>query len=520
MSKKLKHRIEDLMNRAVSEKVFEACKHSLEMHKLMASFNMTAEAEEKMEAVIVEDLISSLAGDEAVLEFSDIAIKNLGVRKGIESLKNDSSLNNMPLFYVIEKLGPLTSHPEWLVYEQFISALAPFDFEPKVKEVLENVKKNANLYKEDIRIHQAVSESKKSRSNYITSFLQDEIEEYLIRKTPTNRASLLEKLNKYIFDPSIKRLYNVIIESSDKFEIAATSKDAFVKNVYSPVIVTSESETFVINGKPYKKQGDNVTPLTEGEITYLPENFVAVANFINQPNVEVGNNTIKIFYKDKKVVIKESASQELSITINEKKTSVEEFSKVFLSSGLYNSAEMHLLRTVQSIVESWNTICEIDFVKSIYSKHYPNRRADVFRCGNTMHINTVDTLMNEELFYENCTAHQSINHIKEFVNYDLSLTFSDLMSPERKRMDILERERAEYAEAIAYLENRRTMLESQEESISNSPEIKEIISAITEEVNILKKSYFDAQSQIISLNKISEGAGATVGDTAEYLKKK
>jgi chromosome segregation ATPase len=128
--------------------------------------------------------------------------------------------------------------------------------------------------------------------------------------------------------------------------------------------------------------------------------------------------------------------------------------------------------------------------------------------------------MKENLFHSNCTAHQSRNHILEFVNYDLSLTFEDLMTPEKREIATLESKKAEYAEAIQYLEQRKNLLESQDEEVRNAPEVKELVEAISEEIDNLKKGYFENQSKINSLTKVNEGVGANVGDTAEYLKKK
>lgn len=520
MSKNLKQRIEDLMARTDSSSVMESCKAAIAKFNEYAALNLPAPVMEKMEDVIAEEFIGGLSEEGAILEFSDIAINNLGVRNAIAELGKVDTTRNMPLRYVLEKVSLLSNQPEWLVYEQFVSALKPFDFEPAVLEAINSIKANANKYKEDIKIHKAIHEARVSKANYILPTVQPEIDNYLSKRTASSRNVLIEKLNKYLFDPTVKKLYNIIIESAQSFEIKATSNDAIVRKVYSPVLVTNESETFVVHGKPYKKVGNDITPLEEGEISYLPEGFTALANFINQPNVEMGENTMKIFSRDKKVVITESEEGNLTIAVNERTTTPEEFSKIYLTSGMFNSSEIEVLRTVNKIVESWNTIFEIDYVKSIYSKAYPNRRADVFRCGDTMHVNSVDSLMNENIFHANCTAHQSRNHILEFVNYDLSLTFEDLMTPEKREIATLESKKSEYTEAIQYLEQRKNLLESQDEEVRNTPEVKELIEAISEEIETLKKGYFENQSKINSLTNITEGVGANVGDTADYLKKK
>jgi hypothetical protein len=520
MSKNLKKRIESLMERTESTSVLESCKAAISKFNEYAALELPASVMEKMESVIAEEFISKLNDEGAIFEFSDIAINNLGVRNAIAELGKINTSQNMPLRYVLEKVSSLGNQPEWLVYEQFISALKPFDFEPSVLESINSIKTNANKYAEDIKIHKSIYEAKISKSNYILPTVQPEIDDYLAKRTASARSVLLEKLNKYLFDPTIKKLYNIIVESAKTFEIKATSNDAVVKKVYSPVIITNESEIFAVQGKAFRKRGNDITPLTENEVAHLPEEFIGLANFINQSNVEVSENNIKIFSKDKKLVISESETGDLTISVNEKTTSPAEFSKIYLTSGMFNSAEIGILRSVHAIVENWNNIFEIDYVKSIYSKAYPNRRADVFKCGNTMHINTVDTLMNENLFHPNCTAHQSRNHILEFVNYDLSLTFNEMMSPEKRQLSVLENKKSEYSEAIQFLEKRKKMLEGQNESILSSPEIKELIEAIEEEIDILKKEYYNNQSKINSITKISEGVGYSVGDTAEYLKKK
>lgn len=208
------------------------------------------------------------------------------------------------------------------------------------------------------------------------------------------------------------------------------------------------------------------------------------------------------------------------MSVNERVTTPEEFRKIYLSAAMLNPSEISVMRGVNTIVENWSSIMEIDFAKSIYSKAYPNRRADVFLCGEKVHINTVDSLMNENLFHSNCTAYQSRNRILEFVNYDLSLTFESLMTPEKKQLSILESKKAEYMEAIDYLNSRKDLLESQDEAVRNSPEIKSLIETINDEIVSLKKTYSETQSQLRSMVEVSEGVGTRVGDTAEYLKKK
>ena len=86
MSKNLKQRIEDLMARTESPSVMENCKAAIAKFNEYTALNLPATVMEKMEDVIAEEFIGSLSEEGAILEFSDIAINNLGVRSAIAEL--------------------------------------------------------------------------------------------------------------------------------------------------------------------------------------------------------------------------------------------------------------------------------------------------------------------------------------------------------------------------------------------------------------------------------------------------
>lgn len=524
MSKNLKQRIEDLMIRTNSNKVLEACKDAIIKMNKYEGMKLQETAAKNLEDSIIETFIVAISEESAIVEFADIAIQNLGVRSGVsklwfEDLKTEGATTNVSLKYVVENLTKSLHQPEWLIYEEVTASLKPFDFDPNVKAVIEKIENNVLKFSEDIKIHRAIYEAKTARQNFILPSLQKEIDGYLQTKSPSARSILVEKLNKFLFDPIIKKLYNIIVENAQGFEIKATSNDAFIRKVYSPVIVTENAEIFVVHGKVFKKVVDEISTISEEELAALPAGFVQVAKFINQPNVEISESGMKIFSRDKKVEIFENESG-VAIKVNEATVSSANFDKIYLNSGIFNVQEIAVLRDVKTILENWETICEVDCVKSIFSKAYPNRRADVFRCGDKTHINTVDVLMKEDIFYPNCTAHQSRNKVLEFVNYDLTLTFKDLMTPEETKISTLQENKNEYLKAIEYLETRKNLLESQDPEIRNTPEIKELVEAISEEITSLKKEYFDNQTQINTITKVQEGVGASVGDEVEYLKKK
>ena len=146
-------------------------------------------------------------------------------------------------------------------------------------------------------------------------------------------------------------------------------------------------------------------------------------------------------------------------------TPINEFHNVYLNSGIFRFDEKEIITAVGKIVENWDAIFELDFVKSITPVSNPNRRADIFVLDEKTYINTVDGIMKESKFYNDCNATQSRNLILEFANFDLGLTFNTFIVNEEAKINKLNEEKSEYVSAIKHLEDRK--LQSKKEFLDD-----------------------------------------------------
>jgi hypothetical protein len=525
----LKKRIEGLKSTTRLQDVITACDEALSQYNIaeLSHLNISAGSVTQIETSVAETLISKIEHitESEVQDFisseRNIIIRNsLGVAKALRTIRESENGNHPAVMYIVERLLNMSNAPEWMIIDEVIEALTPLTWEPVIKEQLNALTVTKEKFNEDIKIFRAVYEAESSRSSFIVSGLKKDIDIYVNSRTSENRAKLLEKLSKYNYDANIRSLYNVILESERGFQLKAGSDNAFVSNIYSPVIITEKEEFFAVHGKAYVKRGNTIRPLTEEETRSLPEDFTFISSFLNQSNVEVSENRIKIFSRDKKVELVEE-SQDLSIHINGKKVSRQDFNNVYLNAGIFRFEERGVISAVSKIAENWDTIFHLDFAKSIVPKGIPSRRADIFKLGDKTYIHTVDGVMKESKFYPDCNATQSRNLILEFATFDLGLTYKDFLLDEERKINSLEEKRKEYVEAIDYLNAKKTLLESIEDSdVRESDEVKDLVYAIDEEMSTLKNEYFEVQNKINSLKIVNEGVGATVGDEVEYLKKK
>jgi hypothetical protein len=477
---------------------------------------------------ISEGLIASLEGinENDIVRFVNterriVGMYDLGVRSSLKKIKESELAKHPTALYVLEKLSKIEHLPEWMIAEQVVESLRAFTWEPTVKKALDEIGTNAGKFSEDIKIYKAVHEAKsKSSSAFLLSGVDKQINDYLNFRTPSNRVALMEALSKYLHDGGIRGLYNVISETERSFQLKATGADAIVKKVYSPVIITENDEIFAAHGVSYVKNGNKMRRLTEEETAKLPSYFTFISSFLSQSNVEFNENHIKVFSRDKKVELIEE-SEGLGIYVNNKKVSKDDFHKIYLNSGIFRMEEKEVIGAISQLIEHWDSIFELDFMKSIYPKGMPHRRADVFKLNENTFIYTVDGIMNEAKFYPNCNASQSKNLIMEFASYDLGLTYKDVLAEEERKLAELQENVAEYMAAINYLEEKKSALDSiDDKEIRESDEVKELLVAIQEEIDSVREEYYAKKNQISSLVTVSEGLGVSAGDEVEYLKKK
>jgi hypothetical protein len=524
----LRKRIEGLISSTSSEDAKNICNEALKKCSEYSIFNISPEAVEQIEMKISEGLIADLESinENDIVNFVNtekriVGMYDLGVKSSLKKIKESELAKHPTALYMLEKLAKLEHLPEWMIATQVIESLKSFTWDPTVKEAVNEMEINSGKFAEDIKIYQAVHEAKLNQgSAFLLTGVEKQINNYLNFRTPTNRVALIESLSKYLHDRNIRGLYNVVTETENSFQLKATGADAIVKKVYSPVIITENDEIFAANGVAYVKNGNKLRPLTEEEIQKLPHHFTFISSFLSQSNVEISENRIKVFSRDKKVELIEENDQ-LNIFVNNKKVTKDEFHRVYLNSGVFRLEEKDVIGAVSQLIENWNAIFELDFMKSIYPKGMPHRRADVFKLNENTFIYTVDGIMLESKFYPNCNASQSKNLILEFASYDLGLTFKDVLAEEELQLADLKEKVADCMSAINYLEEKKAALEKIDDiEIRESAEVKELISAIQEEIDTVREEYYATRNIITSLVSVSEGLGVTAGDEVEFLKKK
>ena len=261
----LKSRIENLKKETGAMAVKELCEKAIAKIEDINEMHTSLTAKSEIENGIIEKFISDVkrmkVNDTETRKFLEreerfFNINNLGVKAAINKIAESDLTEHPALRYAINAFAKRTNVPEYIIAEEFVSVMHPFEWHPVVKECLSVIREKANENKEDFIIHKSIYNLKNSRSSYILSGINESIDDYLMNRTKASKARLVEKLNKFIFDPMVRDLANVVRESETLN--MTSNRAAKASKIYAPVIVNENSETFGIGDDFYEKSGNLV----------------------------------------------------------------------------------------------------------------------------------------------------------------------------------------------------------------------------------------------------------------------
>ena len=497
-------KISELKQKTTQQDIKSLCETTIAAMSSAIYNRVTPEARFEIERAATENLFNELSkysDDKIIKEWLDnekrlYSIKNIGVRKAINSLKENEAKIDPTLFAILEYFEEKINHtPEVLIYEEFISALAgEYNWVSGVTTQLDAISNRVNNYKHDIDISKIIETMKSTRSNYLLPLIEDVVNGYINNKTEQSRSHLKETLNKFSYDPFIKDIINIVMLDATDLQLDYTNEGE-IEKVYSPLMHLGENEVaFNIKGTFYIKKGNNINKIKKSDVEQLDENFRGLCEAINVPNVELSKKEIKVYVNNDLAIINEN-----SITINDKELTNEAFKNAVELSQWAGNTNFYMLAGV--LHENFNEIVEVDFAKHVYLKEDESHSADVIKLRNNIFITTYDTVNNKATFYRNINPIQAEKVMMEHMRFDVSKTFVDILPNKEKILTQINEAKKAYIEYIANLNEK---INEYQNTPNNLETISLVIEALQEELRDVKNEYKDYVNEIEKYTNISE----------------
>ena len=433
-------------------------------------------------------------------------VKNLGVRKAVKTLLEKEAKFDYTLAAILEDFRDKLEQeiPEVLLYEAFISAMSGYNHLPAVHTELSAVSERIKKYKNDVNITKIIETMKETRSNYLIPLIEDVVENYLTEKTEQSKSSLKETLIKFSYDQFIRDILNVVMLDATQLQLEyANSSCDIEEKLFSPILYLGENEVlFNVKGTYYVKKSNYINKLKKDEVVNINEEFKALCDIINLPNIEVTKKDIKVYIGEDNAVLTDKQTVVNGKTLNTEQ--LNESATAALWAGnrdFYNF--MNVLRN------NYDEIAELDFVKRVYLLENENYAADVFKLRDNIFITTFDPINNKSTFYRNINPIQAEKIMMEHMRFDVSKTFEDILPNKEKILSEIEATKREYSDYILDLQSRINKFKSE---YTTNKITTNLINALDEELEEVKNDYKNYLNEVEQYTTVVENLNITVQD--------
>lgn len=462
-----------------------------------------------------DDLLSKFSNflDENLKEETNKPLNLSSIDNGIklvESIDNilakEGSNNQLVSFVTQYKNAIADGCREEMLYETFTQGLGQFGYLRAVDTELSALKERIGKAKQNIDLTKILEIMNNTTSYYIVPLIESDIVDYMKEKTPNKRVLLIHHLNTFQHDPYVRQIINCVnldnelpgLMVSESLEYGANTK-AHTEKVYSPVQYIRENEcVFNVNNTFYIKKGNHVSKLAKDNIGSLNESFVALCQLVNDPRVEITDDFIMLYHKNNVVKINESEAI-INGAAPESKESLRRLNEMYVKYDNYDT-ELYVMSSL--LLENFNKIAEVPFVKHISLNESEDLSLDLFKIKNNIFITTHNNVLRQHTFYRNVNPIQCANIINEHLNIEAEALFEDLMPNQDKIKKGLKETKEAYEERIKALKEKKEELESVMSEADDEESIKAALADIDSDIKDTEKEYKEWQEQA---DKFSNG---------------
>lgn len=421
---------------------------------------------------------------------------NINLNESINNILSVESKNNTGLIpFLHEYKNAINSGiADEMIYEDFISGASAWNYLNAVDTELSALKDRVGKYKEKIDFKKILKTMEQTSSSYLVPLIEDYVIDYVENKNPNTRTLLKNTLMNFSYDPFVRNMIQIIdldVSKENTMFMGESIEDinskVNVEKIYSPIQFIKENECiFNVKGNYYARKGNNIIKLSKNDAASLNESFKEFCNIINDNRVVINsdNNTINLYWDKDKIVINES-----NVVIDNKSFTISDIDNLAYTSYISGTDKSEMYRYVKCLMENFDNIAHIDFVRHIVLKNSLNESADLFRIKNNIFIATHDNKHGHHTFYRNVNPIQTASIINEHLDLNVSKIFEDLMPKPEKIKKEIDESKVEYESLINSLEEKLAKIDSITNEDSDDDSVEEVKNVIKEELEKTKKEY-------------------------------
>ena len=349
-----------------------------------------------------------------------------------------------------------------------------------VSELREYIMESYNSAKWNYRISESLERISNQKGNLMESLVKD-LTSLLNESDVKTKFNAIAAKNPWSVD--CKAIVNEMNAEDAKVASTATGK---VISVLSPVLESEEGLTFRLHGKNYMFDGKDIT-----EANVTDPRFFDVSEGLEM--FSRNGNILSLHGENGKSLEYNITEGTLTLgKIDLSNVSIIELKEALLSTNFSGYRNQWQNDKICKFFESVDLVAEMDNFTTVQSQSHKDVFVSVIALDEGIYVNTVNPGMNLNEMKKYETATETVEVVKEFVNYDISPILSERLIAEDNEKAIAENKRKDISDSISFLEEKKAEVKAAIDKIGETDELKEALNLLEEEMKGKEKELADS----------------------------
>ena len=390
-------------------------------------------------------------------------------------------LKNADLSQISEEIENATNpNLKFQIARNLYSKLGANAWLQPISELREYIMESYNSAKWSYRISESIDRVSYQKGKLMESLTND-LTSLLNESDVKSKFAAVAAKNPWSMD--CKAIVNEM--NAEDTNVASTANGKVV-SVLSPVLESENGLTFRLHGKNYNFNGADIT-----EANVTDPRFFDVSEGIDM--FSRNGNILSLHGENGKSLEYNITEGTLSMgKVDMTNYSIIELKEALLATNFSGYRNQWQNDKICKFFESVDLLAEMDNFTTIQSQAHKDVFVSVIALDEGIYVNTVNPGMgiNEMKKYD--TATETVDIVKEFVNFDLSSLLSERLIAEDNEKAIEENKRKDISDAISFLEEKKAEVKAAIDKIGETEELTEALNLLEAELKGKEKELADS----------------------------
>ena len=390
-------------------------------------------------------------------------------------------LKNADLSAISEELeNSVSPDLKFKIARNLYSRLAQSTWLNPISELREYIMESYNNAKWEFRIRESIERTENQKGKLMESFNSDLVS--LLNESDV-KSKFAAVAAKHPWSMDAKQIVNEMNAEDQKVASTANGK---VVSVLSPVLESEEGLTFHLHGKNYTYNG---TDITEANVT--DPRFFDVCEGLNMFSRNA--NILSLHGENGKSLEYNITEGTLTMgKVDMTNYSIIELKEALLATNFSGYRNQWQNDKICKFFESVDLIAEMDNFTTVQNQEFLDVFLTMIGVSEGIYINKVNPGMNLNEMSKIDTATETVEIVKEFINFDVSPILSERLIAEDNDKAIEENKRKDLTDSISFLEEKKSEVEAAIKKLGETEELTEALNLLAEELKGKEKELADS----------------------------